>query len=302
MGAGVPADGPVRTLSVAQQQMIEIARALSGEAKVLVFDEPSASLSGREVDRLQGVIRRLRERGLGIVYVSHRFEEIFAVADRVTVLRDGRRVAGAPVAGLDRKQLIRWMVGRDVSEDFAALAEAGCGCPRGVESSAPPRFHDVSFTVRAGKSSGWRVWWARVGRRLDSHWWARSAGQAACNSRIAGDVHVAGRRHRARCRLSDRGSQRPRHLPLMSAAANVTLSNLRAYRAAACWVARERRREAAARDSRWAASLGQPASTLSAAISRNFCSRAFCSRSRASSFSTTDTRRGRGRAGDIYHS
>ncbi|HEX6737975.1 MAG TPA: ATP-binding cassette domain-containing protein, partial [Vicinamibacteria bacterium] len=107
LGARVQAGEPVRGLSVAHQQMVEIARALVGESRVLVLDEPSATLSDPEVARLFEVLRGLRARGLGVVYISHRLEEIFAVADRVTVLRDGKRVASAPVAGLDRAQLIR---------------------------------------------------------------------------------------------------------------------------------------------------------------------------------------------------
>src|SRR5439155_507584 len=82
----------------------------------------SATLSDPEVERLFTVMRGLRARGLGIVYISHRLEEIFAVADRVTVLRDGRTVATSPVAGLDRAQLIRWMVGRELTEEFPPRA------------------------------------------------------------------------------------------------------------------------------------------------------------------------------------
>jgi ribose transport system ATP-binding protein len=122
---------------------------------LLILDEPTAALSGPEVERLFGVLRTLRARGLGVVYVSHRLEEIFAVADRVTVLRDGRRIASAPVAGLDRPQLIRWMVGRDVSEEFPPR-EASPGENvlelRGL--AAPPRFRDATLSVRRGEIVG----------------------------------------------------------------------------------------------------------------------------------------------------
>src|SRR5262249_52778400 len=106
---GVPIDGraTVSSLTVAHQQLIEIARALEANARVLILDEPSASLSRHEVERLLSVVRQLRERGLGVVYISHRFDEIFALADRITVLRDGRRVASAPAAEFDRARLIR---------------------------------------------------------------------------------------------------------------------------------------------------------------------------------------------------
>ncbi len=155
LGAQVRADAPVRTLSVAQQQMVEIARALQGDSKLLILDEPSGTLSGPEVEALFKVLRGLRERGLGIVYVSHRLEEIFALADRVTVLRDGKLVTVSPVAGLDRPQLIRWMVGRDLAEEFPPRT----GTPgttvlevRGLASRG--WFTDVSFTVRQGEIVG----------------------------------------------------------------------------------------------------------------------------------------------------
>ncbi len=102
----------IRRLSVAQRQIVAIARALSLNARVLIMDEPTAVLSEREVRHLFDVIRQLRAEGVGIVYVSHRLEEVFEIADRVTVLRDGLRVGTAPTAELDRDRLIAMMVGR----------------------------------------------------------------------------------------------------------------------------------------------------------------------------------------------
>jgi ribose transport system ATP-binding protein len=155
LGAHVPATATVRGLTVAQQQMVEIARALVGESKVLILDEPSATLSDPEVERLFAVLRDLRSRGLGIVYISHRLEEIFEGADRVTVMRDGRRVTTAPVAGLERGQLIRWMVGRDVAEEFPPRAPKPGNVVLEVERLASPhRFSDVSLTVRQGEIVG----------------------------------------------------------------------------------------------------------------------------------------------------
>ena len=155
LGVRVAASSPVRGLSVAQQQMVEIARALAIDARVLILDEPSATLSAVETERLFAVLRRLRARGIGIIYISHRLEEIFALADRVTVLRDGRHVTTVDASRLERAQLIRWMVGRDVSEEFperAAAAGATVLELRGLERA--PRFHDVSFTVREGEIVG----------------------------------------------------------------------------------------------------------------------------------------------------
>jgi ABC-type sugar transport system ATPase subunit len=154
---GVPLDprAPVRALSVAHQQMVEIARALVTDARVLILDEPSATLSGAEVESLFAVIRRLKTRGLAVIYVSHRLEEIFALADTVTVLRDGRHVVTAPVASLTRETLIRHMVGRDVTEEFPArMPRPGKTVLRLQSLSAPPRFDDVSIDVREGEIVG----------------------------------------------------------------------------------------------------------------------------------------------------
>ena len=155
LGARINPSAPVRGLSVAHQQLVEIARAIAIDARVLILDEPSATLSATDVERLFVVLRRLRDAGLGIIYISHRIEEVFALADRVTVLRDGRLVATAAASGIDRAQLIRWMVGRDVSEEFPA--REGTPGPlvlsvRGLH--APPRFTDVSFDLRQGEIVG----------------------------------------------------------------------------------------------------------------------------------------------------
>jgi ABC-type sugar transport system ATPase subunit len=155
LGVQVDARAPVRGLSVAHQQMVEIARALVTDAKVLILDEPSATLSGAEVATLLTAIRRLRARGLAIVYVSHRLEEVFELCDSVTVLRDGRHIRTAPVSAFTRESLIRDMVGRDVAEEFPARdPRPGAVVLRASRLSAPPRFADVSLDVRAGEIVG----------------------------------------------------------------------------------------------------------------------------------------------------
>ncbi|HZV50419.1 MAG TPA: sugar ABC transporter ATP-binding protein [Candidatus Dormibacteraeota bacterium] len=105
---------PARTLSVSQRQLVEIARALTLEARVLIMDEPSAVLAGKELARLFQVIRRLAERGVSIVYVSHRLEEIGTVADEITILRDGTVVSTGPISSYRREDIIRQMVGRSL--------------------------------------------------------------------------------------------------------------------------------------------------------------------------------------------
>src|SRR5262249_3356890 len=103
-------------LSVGARQLVEVARALVSDARVIVFDEPTSSLTERDAARLFAVIDRLRSRGLAIVYISHFLEEVRRVADRFTVLRDGRTVGSGPMAGADLKRIIALMVGRDLTE------------------------------------------------------------------------------------------------------------------------------------------------------------------------------------------
>ena len=108
-------DRVARGLSIAEQQIVEIAKALSFDAKVVVMDEPTAALSATEVARLFGVVESLREHGAAVVFISHRLEEVFAICQRVTVLRDGRRVLSQPVGELTAGDLVRAMVGRDIA-------------------------------------------------------------------------------------------------------------------------------------------------------------------------------------------
>jgi ABC-type sugar transport system ATPase subunit len=117
----------VRDLSVAEQQMVEIARALSMQSRLIVMDEPTSALSASEVDKLYRIARDLRDQGLSIIFVTHRLEEVFEICDRYTVLRDGHHVGGGTVAETDVDNIIRMMVGRDVSTLFAHRQEAEPG-------------------------------------------------------------------------------------------------------------------------------------------------------------------------------
>ena len=118
LGCDIAVHRKVKHLSVAEQQMVEIAKALVGTVKVLILDEPTAVIAGREVELLFERIGVLRSRGVAIVYISHRLEEIFQIADRVTVLKDGRLVRTSPVNQVDRASLVRMMVGRELSDYF----------------------------------------------------------------------------------------------------------------------------------------------------------------------------------------
>jgi ABC-type sugar transport system ATPase subunit len=155
LGVSLDAGALVGGLSVAHQQMVEIARALVTDARILILDEPSAALTAAEVDSLFQTLRRLRTRGLGIIYVSHRLDEIFVLADSVTVLRDGRHVVTQPAVALTRETLIRHMVGRDVSEEFPPRQPSPGRSVLSIDHlAAPPRFADVSLSVAQGEIVG----------------------------------------------------------------------------------------------------------------------------------------------------
>jgi ABC-type sugar transport system ATPase subunit len=155
LGVELDLDAPIRTLSTAQQQLVEIAKALASDARILVMDEPTAALTAHEVQGLFEVIRGLRQQGLGIIYVSHRLDEVLAIADRVAVLRDGRNVAGRPIHEVTRAWLIETMVGRELSHEFPPRRRS----PGKVRLSARglrrgKAVRDVSFDVRAGEVLG----------------------------------------------------------------------------------------------------------------------------------------------------
>jgi rhamnose transport system ATP-binding protein len=152
----VPLNGRalVRGLSMADQQLIEIARSLTFEASVLILDEPTASLSAHEVARLFSIVRRLRDRGVAILFVSHRLDEVFELCDQATVLRDGRLVASAPTSELTTADLIRHMVGRAVTLFPRVESPIGDVLLEVSGLSRSGAFEDVSFSVRAGEIVG----------------------------------------------------------------------------------------------------------------------------------------------------
>ncbi|TWT78345.1 Ribose import ATP-binding protein RbsA [Posidoniimonas polymericola] len=151
----------VEDLAISTQQRLEIAKALSLNAKILVMDEPTSSLNSQEVEKLFELIAELRSRGVGIVYISHKMDEITRIADRVTVLRDGRLVASAPAAEAPATQLIYWMVGRDVEQQDRPPRQAASDVrleARGFSlpgpAGAPGPVDSVSFSVRRGEVVG----------------------------------------------------------------------------------------------------------------------------------------------------
>jgi rhamnose transport system ATP-binding protein len=155
LGVALDPRAPVQGLSVADQQLVEIAKALSMDARIVVMDEPTAALSSRETEQLFRIIRDLRLRGVAVLFISHRLEEVFALSDTVTVLRDGGHVITASAAELDTTALIRHMVGRELTDLFPK-EDAEIGAPvlevRGLAREGV--FRDVSFSLRRGEILG----------------------------------------------------------------------------------------------------------------------------------------------------
>ena len=157
LGHGLDPRHPAGTLSVADQQMVEIARALASRARVLILDEPSAVIAGDEVEALMERLREMRETGVAIVYISHRLEEVFAIADRLTVLKDGQRVATRPIGDLTEDSLTVMMIGRAVEDIFPPRSpRSGEAQPLlGVQNLlSPPRVLDGCLDLRAGEIHG----------------------------------------------------------------------------------------------------------------------------------------------------
>jgi len=155
LGATFDVRRKVRTLSIAQRQLVEIAKALARRPRLLILDEPTSALTSIETAALLGLIGRLRARGLGIVYVSHRLEEVFAIADRVTVLRDGRIVSTWPAAETGPDQVVQAMVGRPISEIYRRPAPPTADVVLRVRGLARPgEFQDISFDLHAGEVLG----------------------------------------------------------------------------------------------------------------------------------------------------
>jgi rhamnose transport system ATP-binding protein len=155
IGAKFSARTQVSALNPAGRQLVEIAKAISSSAKVLLMDEPTSSLSQGEVTELFLLMRRLREGGVAIVFISHRLDEIMEVAERVTVLRDGKVIEEAPIEGMSRDRLVQLMVGRPLSALFTKTTTHIGDVVVSLDSlSQEGNFHDISFELRAGEIVG----------------------------------------------------------------------------------------------------------------------------------------------------
>ena len=145
----------MKTLSVAQTQMVEIAKAISYDSRLIIMDEPTSAITEREVDHLHRMIRSLRESGVAVIYITHKMDEVFRIADKVTVFRDGKHVATLPASELDRQKLITLMVGRELTQLFpkehAEIGEVVMSV-RGLTRQGV--ISDISFDLRKGEILG----------------------------------------------------------------------------------------------------------------------------------------------------
>jgi ribose transport system ATP-binding protein len=155
LGVSIDPRALVSTLGVAEQQMVEVAKALSLDARILIMDEPTSALTGTEIRTLFDLVRRLRQRGVGIVYISHRMEEIYEIGDRVTVLRDGRWVATRRLTEVSTRDLIRYMADRELQEHFPrAQVEPGPPVLEVRNLSTRTKLRGISFQLRQGEILG----------------------------------------------------------------------------------------------------------------------------------------------------
>lgn len=144
----------IRKLGIAQQQLVEIAKAVSKNAKLLIMDEPSAPLTENETKTLHDIVKQFKEKGITIIYISHRMEEIFDICDRVTVFRDGHCISTKNVADTDRQSLIADMVGRELGETYPESNAEHTEVVLEVNGIKNSRVHDVSFTLKKGEILG----------------------------------------------------------------------------------------------------------------------------------------------------
>lgn len=155
LGVEINAKTPVAELGIAQQQMVEVAKALSLDARILIMDEPTSSLTEQEIGQLFAAIRKLRDKGVAIVYISHRMEELFEIGDRVTVLRDGRYIGTHEISEISKDELIQMMVGRQLTQQYPKRsASMGEEVLRVENLAVKGKLNNISFSLRKGEVLG----------------------------------------------------------------------------------------------------------------------------------------------------
>ncbi len=151
----ISADATMKDLSVAEIQMVEIAKAMSYDSRIIIMDEPTSAITGKEVAKLFEIIQNLKSKGVAIIYISHKMDEVFQIADRITVLRDGQYIETRPSKDFDQNTLVRLMVGRSIGELFPKVDSAKGRAALEIESLTQlGKFQDISFKVRKGEVLG----------------------------------------------------------------------------------------------------------------------------------------------------
>ena len=229
LGLPLPPSLPLRGLSVAQLQTVEIARALACQAELLIMDEPTSAISAPEVEALFRIVRDLARRGVSILYISHRMDEILRLADTVTGLRDGRQIATRPAAGLDEAALIALMVGRELVIPPRVATSPGAVALEVSGLTRHGRFHDVHFAVHQGEILG-LAGLMGAGRTEVAH------ALYGLDPADAGEIRIGGRAVRIRhpgdalahgVGLVSEDRRAYGLVPTMSVQHNLTLTNLR---------------------------------------------------------------------------
>lgn len=155
LGIDIDVNAPVDTLSVAKKQIVEICKAINLDVKLLIMDEPSATLSDRELEIMFGIVRKLKSEGITVIYISHRLDEVFKLADSVTVLRDGKHIDTLPIEQVTRDKLINMMVGRELGQEYPKVkAETGDTILEVKNLSRKGVLNDISFSVKKGEVLG----------------------------------------------------------------------------------------------------------------------------------------------------
>ena len=169
----VDPDEKMGNLTVAKMQMVEITKALSFDSKLIIMDEPSSSLTAEELKKLGGIIRQLRRKGISIIYISHKLNEIFEYCDFVTVMRDGKVIDTRPIAEYTRESMIAQMVGREMDNEYPPRTRCVGEPILEVRNLNTRKLHDISSPCTRAKFWAWLGWSARAGRRSS----ARSTGR-----------------------------------------------------------------------------------------------------------------------------
>ena len=251
LGVAIDARSVVSRLSVAQQQMVEVAKALSLNARVLMMDEPTSALTEQEIRELFATIARLKARGVALVYISHRMEELFVIGDRVTVLRDGRHVGTRSIGETTMAELVRLMVGRDLKDQFPKqAAPVGDEALRVAGLRRNGVLHDINFTLRQGEVvglaglmgsgrtelaravfgadpiDGGRIFVGGRERQIGSPRAAIGLGQAGCNLEQGGFSRAITSNHHHKLPLGTVEGEIPKQLPPIPAGQGMAPSQL----------------------------------------------------------------------------